>query len=53
MSTRQCTFAPGFADTSFRLFELDEATLAELLRNDGRRVPFTHNLEWHSNLTFF
>ena len=29
-------FAPGFADSSYRLFELDEPVLQEVLKNDGR-----------------
>ena len=33
-----CRFATGFADASFRLFELDESTLAEVLRDDSRCV---------------
>ena len=34
-----CRFGAGFADAAYRLFELDEATLGELLHNDGRCVP--------------
>ena len=31
-------FAPTFTTTNYRVFELDEATLQEVLRNDGRHA---------------
>jgi hypothetical protein len=30
------SFAPGYAEATYRLFEVDESVLQELLRNDGR-----------------
>ena len=35
-SARPVAFAPGFADSSYRLFEFDEPVLQEVLKNDGR-----------------
>ena len=34
-----CRFGAGFADAAFRLFELEEPVLQELLKDDGRCVP--------------
>ena len=35
-SSLSCQFAPGLADANYRLFELDEPVLQEVLRDDGR-----------------
>ena len=33
-----CRFGAGFADAAYRLFELDEEVLRELLKDNGRCV---------------
>ena len=35
-ATIPVSFAHGFADSSYRLFELDEPVLQEVLKNDGQ-----------------
>ena len=36
MAATPVAFAQGFADSSYRLFELEEPVLQEVLKNDGR-----------------
>ena len=33
-----CVFGEGFASAAYRLFELDEAVLHDLLKDNGRSV---------------
>ena len=36
MAGTPVSFAQGFADSSYRLFELEEPVLQEVLKNDGQ-----------------